>query len=187
MNIDSYKENIRYKQEQSIYKTREIINTLNQTQDVGSESLKMLNEQYEKLKRCDSYTENINHNLETSSDILGKIKHFFFPRKACKIEKLPQNNDNDDVVNNVINVIDVKSKNKDIKIKSEFVDKDIENELDNNIDEINLGVQNLKTIALTMNSQLDLDAKLLDKVNTKAEVNNRNLSKMNKKITKLIY
>ena len=99
MNIDSYKENIRYTQNQSLQKTREIINTLNQTQDIGSESLKMLNEQYEKLKRCDSHVENINHNLETSSNILGKIKHFFFPRKACKIEKLPQNNDD---INDVV-------------------------------------------------------------------------------------
>ena len=47
-------------------------------------------------------------------------------------------------------------------------------------------MQNLKNIALNMNSQLDLDAKLLEKVNTKSEIVNRNIIKMNKEINKIL-
>jgi hypothetical protein len=181
----------------SIQKTREIIKLINQSEDVGAQSLKMLDEQYEKIQRFDNLTENINQNLETSSHILGKIKNFFFSRKTCKFEKIPKNT-NDDIVevkndvNDVNNVIcndknyNKISRNIDVKIKSEIVDKDIENELDYNLDEINSGVQNLKNIALNMNSQLDKDAQLLDRVNKKSEIVNKNINKMNKEITKVL-
>jgi hypothetical protein len=58
--------------------------------------------------------------------------------------------------------------------------------LDNNIDGISFGVANLKNMALTMNYALDRDKELLDKVNTKSEIVNSNINKMNKEITKIL-
>ena len=43
-------------------------------------------------------------------------------------------------------------------------------------------LKNLKNIALSMNSQLDKDAELLDRINRKSEIVNRNINKMNKEI-----
>jgi len=82
--------------------------------------------------------------------------------------------------------VNTKSRNIEIKIKSEFIDKDFEYELEYNLDEINNGVENLKNIALNMNTQLDLDAKLLDKVNIKSQIVNRNINNMNKQINKIL-
>ena len=82
--------------------------------------------------------------------------------------------------------MNTKSRNIEIKIKSEFIDKDLESELEYNLDEINNGVQNLKNIALNMNTQLDLDAKLLDKVNIKSEIVNKNINNINKQINKIL-
>lgn len=82
--------------------------------------------------------------------------------------------------------MNTKSRNIEIKIKSEFIDKDFEYELEYNLDEINNGVENLKNIALNMNTQLDLDAKLLDKVNIKSQIVNRNINNMNKQINKIL-
>jgi hypothetical protein len=191
--VDYHKEQIKYIQNDNLQKTREIIKMIKQSEDAGTKSLNMLDEQYEKLKRCDNLVENTNKNIETSSNILGKIKHFFFPRKACKIEKIPNdiddnNDNNDDNIDNFDNNIDnnINKKFRKIETKSEFIDKDMESELENNIDEINIGVQNLKNIALNMNSQLDLDTKMLERVNTKSEIVNRNINKMNKEINKIL-
>jgi len=58
--------------------------------------------------------------------------------------------------------------------------------LDNNIDGISFGVANLKNMTLTINHALDRDKELLDKVNTKSEIVNSNINKMNKEITKIL-
>jgi hypothetical protein len=76
--IDYHKDQIKYIQNESVQKTREIIKMIKQSEDAGTKSLNMLDEQYEKLKRCDNLVENTNKNIETSSHILGRIKHFFF-------------------------------------------------------------------------------------------------------------
>lgn len=167
---------------EDIQKTRDIINLMNQTQDIGIESQKMLDEQYEKLQRCDKLTENININLETSSNILGRIKHFFFARKACDIKKIPKNVEDNDKMNKKLIEYAQDNKQNSTIIKSVYVNKDMENELDNNIDEINNNLKNLKNIALNINSQLELDAKLLDRINTKSNINTNNIKKINKEI-----
>jgi hypothetical protein len=171
---------------EDIQKTRDIINLMNQTQDIGIESQKMLDEQYEKLQRCDKLTENININLETSSNILGRIKHFFFARKACDIKKIPKNVEDNDKMNKKLIEYAQDNKQNSTIIKSVYVNKDMENELDNNIDEINNNLKNLKNIALNINSQLELDAKLLDRINTKSDINTNNIKKINKEINKLL-
>ena len=77
-------------------------------------------------------------------------------------------------------------RSKSCSTKSNFVNQDLEEELDNNLDEINRGISNLKNIALTMNSQLNADAELLDRVSTKAEIVNKNIKKINKEIIKVL-
>ena len=171
---------------EDIQKTRDIINLMNQTQDIGIESQKMLDEQYEKLQRCDKLTENININLETSSNILGRIKHFFFARKACDIKKIPKNVEDNEKMNKKLIEYAQDNKQNSTIIKSVYVNKDMENELDNNIDEINNNLKNLKNIALNINNQLELDAKLLDRINTKSDINTNNIKKINKEINKLL-
>ena len=188
-NIEYKKEHINMIQKESLEKTREIIRMLDESQDAGTRSLTMLNEQYEKLERANNLVESTNKNLEISSDILGRIKYFFFPRRACKINKLTKNilDNRDDInitTNNIGNTRN--TRNKSISIKSEFLNQDAEAELDNNLDEINHGISNLKNIALTMNSQLDLDAKLLERVSTKSEIVNTNIKKLNKEIIKVL-
>ena len=180
-------------QEEQIKKTRDIINLINHTENIGIESQKMLDDQYEKLQRCDNLTENINVNLETSSNILGRIKHFFFSRKACNIEKIPKNIEDKHIEDKNISLIQIKSdiidkniSNKLDKHLNKHLDKDMEDELNDNLDEINYGVNNLKNIALSINKQLDLDAKILDKINSKSEINNNNIKKINKEINKLL-
>jgi len=171
-------------QEERIKKTRDIINLINHTENIGIESQKILDEQYEKLQRCDNLTENINVNLELSSNILGRIKHFFFSRKACNIEKIPKN-----IEDKNISLIQIKSDIVDKNISNKLdkhLNKDMENELNDNLDEINYGVNNLKNIAISINKQLDLDTKLLDKINSKSEINNNNIKKINKEINKLL-
>jgi len=184
--------------EDQIKKTRDIINLINHTENIGIESQKMLDEQYEKLQRCDNLTENINTNLETSSNILGRIKYLFFSRKACNIEKISKNIEDTNIEDKNIEDKNIEDKNiSHIQIKSDIVnknisnnldnlDKNIKNELNNNLDEINYGINNLKNIALSINKQLDLDAKLLDKINIKSEINNNNIKKINKEINKLL-
>lgn len=188
-NIEYKKEHINMIQKESLEKTREIIRMLDESRDAGTRSLTMLNEQYEKLERANNLVESTNKNLEISSDILGRIKHFFFPRRACNINKLteniPDNRDDIDVAtNNISNTRD--TRNKSFSIKSEFLNQDAEAELDNNLDKINHGISNLKNIALTMNSQLDEDAKLLERVSTKSEIVNTNIKKLNKEIIKVL-
>lgn len=176
-------------QEEQIKKTRDIINLINHTENIGIESQKMLDEQYEKLQRCDNLTENINVNLETSSNILGRIKHFFFSRKACNIEKIPKNIEDKHIEDKNISLIQIKSDIVDKNISNKLdkhLNKDMENELNDNLDEINYGVNNLKNIAISINKQLDLDTKLLDKINSKSEINNNNIKKINKEINKLL-
>ncbi len=183
---DSYKDNIRNLQQDSIHKTREILRMIDDSQNNGSKSLELLDKQYEQLQKINKTTETINYNLETSSTILGKIKYFFFPRKATKIEKIPKdlvtdNNDNFDKTE-----IHSRRKNRSVKIKNKFVDETLEDELDNNIDDINVGVSTLKNMALTMNYALDRDKEILEKVNTKSEIVNSNIKKMNREITKVL-
>jgi len=176
-------------QEEQIKKTRDIINLINHTENIGIESQKMLDEQYEKLQRCDNLTENINVNLETSSNILGRIKHFFFSRKACNLEKIPKNIEDKHIEDKNISLIQIKSDIVDKNISNKLdkhLNKDMENELNDNLDEINYGVNNLKNIAISINKQLDLDTKLLDKINSKSEINNNNIKKINKEINKLL-
>ena len=180
-------------QEDQIKKTRDIINLINHTENIGIESQKMLDEQYEKLQRCDNLTENINTNLETSANILGRIKHFFFSRKACNIEKIPKNIEDKNIEDkNIedknISHIQIKSDivNKNISNNLDNLDKNKKNELNDNLDEINYGINNLKNIALSINKQLDLDAILLNKINIKSEINNNNIKKINKEINKLL-
>jgi len=176
-------------QEEQIKKTRDIINLINHTENIGIESQKMLDEQYEKLQRCDNLTENINVNLETSSNILGRIKHFFFSRKACNLEKIPKNIEDKHIEDKNISLIQITSDIIDKNISNKFdkhLNKDMENELNDNLDEINYGVNNLKNIAISINKQLDLDTKLLDKINSKSEINNNNIKKINKEINKLL-
>jgi len=176
-------------QEEQIKKTRDIINLINHTENIGIESQKILDEQYEKLQRCDNLTENINVNLELSSNILGRIKHFFFSRKACNIEKIPKNIEDKHIEDKNISLIQIKSDIVDKNISNKLdkhLNKDMENELNDNLDEINYGVNNLKNIAISINKQLDLDTKLLDKINSKSEINNNNIKKINKEINKLL-
>lgn len=197
--LDNCKEQIRTIQHDSLQKTREIIQMIYDTEEYGATSIKMLDEQREQLERCANHTETINANLEKSSNILGRIKHFFFPRKACKIEKIPEHRNlvvddgvdkehsNGHEINSYIGSRQSSNSRKmDVKIKSEFVDKDIEEEIDNNLHEINLGVQNLKHMALDINKQLEDDARLLERVNTNSAVINRNINKMNKEINKVL-
>jgi hypothetical protein len=189
--IDSHKNRIRDLQEDSIHRTREILRIIDESQNAGSKSLELLDKQYEQMQKINKNTETINHNLEVSSGILGRIKYFFFPRKATKIEKFSKdlvidddNNNNIDVPENLEN--NSRRKRVNTKIKSEFVDESLENELDNNLDDINDGVATLKNMALTMNSALVRDKELLDKVHTKSEIVNSNIKKMNKEITKVL-
>jgi hypothetical protein len=76
--IDLHKENIQISQQNSVEKTREILRIIDESQDSGSKSLDLLDKQYEQLQKINKTTETINHNLEKSSTILGKIKYFFF-------------------------------------------------------------------------------------------------------------
>ena len=186
--IDSHKENIRILQQNSVEKTREILRIIDESQDSGSKSLDLLDKQYEQLQKINKTTETINHNLESSSTILGKIKYFFFPRKATNIKKFSDDliTDNNDDINQEIPEINQPRSKGSSKIKNEFVDASLEDELDNNIDVISFGVANLKNMALTMNYALDRDKELLDKVNTKSEIVNSNINKMNKEITKIL-
>jgi len=140
------------------HQNKEILKLINDSQDKGIETLKILHEQYDTLQRCNNYTENINKNIEISSDILGKIKHFFFPRKACDIEKI-------DKIDNINQINQINN----INISSDNVNNDLE-----------IGIQNLKKIALDINTHLDFDAKLLDKVTVNSDLVNRNINKMNK-------
>jgi len=50
----------------------------------------MLDEQYEKLQTCNNLIEHTNKNIEKSSNILGRIKHFFFQEKRVKSKKYLQ-------------------------------------------------------------------------------------------------
>ena len=199
--IDSHKQNIRNLQQDSLHKTREILRIIDESQNNGSRSLELLDKQYEQMQKINKTTETINHNLETSSTILGKIKYFFFPRKATKIEKFSKdlvsdndyNDNNNDYNNNNDDIPDFdktenysRRKKASSKIKNEFVDETLEDELDNNIDDINVGVATLKNMALTMNSALVRDKELLDKVHAKSEIVNTNINKMNKEITKVL-
>lgn len=189
--IDLHKDHIRHLQRDSIHKTREILKILEETQNAGSKSLELLDKQYQQLEKINKTTEIINNNLEVSSGILGRIKYFFFPRKATKIEKfskeLTTNNDNNTEIYMPENLENNSKRLKiDTKLKNEFVDSSLEAELDNNLDDINEGVATLKNIALTMNYALDRDKELLDKVNSKSEIVNSNMKKMNKEITKVL-
>lgn len=192
--IDSHKATIKTLQEDSIHRTREILRIIDESQNAGSKSLELLDKQYEQMQKINKNTETINHNLEVSSGILGRIKYFFFPRKATKIEKFSKNlvidddnNDNNDDIDVPENVENhSKRKRVNTKIKSEFVDESLEAELDNNLDDINDGVATLKNMALTMNSALTRDKELLNKINYKSEIVNSNIKKMNKEITKVL-
>ena len=196
--IDSHKEHIKNIQIESIHKTQEILRMLDDSQNNGAKSLELLNNQYEQLEKINNTHDTINENLDKSSTILGKIKYFFFPRKVTKIEKINKINDNP---NNNTNKLDNPNnsnslnnfntdkliRHKSISIKSnEFVDKTLEERIDENIDEINIGVANLKNIALDMNFALDRDKELLDKINNKSEIVTKNMKKVNKEITKLL-
>ena len=196
--LDNCKEQIRNIQHDSIRRTRDMIQIITDAEDNGVKSIMMLDEQHERLQQCANHTETINRNLEKSSNILGKIKHFIFPRKACKIEKIPKNVDMDSSADVEVNVIHSNcnatnfvgsvgsARNTNVKIKSEFVDKNLEDELDNNLDEINSGLTNLKHMALNINKQLDIDNKLLECVNTNSAIVNKNINKMNKEINKIL-
>lgn len=198
--IDSHKDHIKNIQIDSINKTQEILRLLDDSQNNGSKSLELLDKQYEQLEKINNTHDTINANLDKSSTILGKIKYFFFPRKVTNIEKInnnvnninsnnitdSSNINNSTNINNSININKL-TKNKSISIKSnEFVDKTLEDQIDNNIDEINIGVSNLKNIALEMNFALDRDNQLLDKINNKSEIVTTNMKKINKEINKLL-
>ena len=58
------------------------------------------------------------------------------------------------------------------------MDKSLEEQIDENIDEINIGVVNLKNSALEMNFALDRDKELLDKINNKSEIVTTNMKKI---------
>ena len=152
--IDLHKDHIRHLQHDSIHKTREILKILDETHNAGSKSLELLDKQYQQLEKINKTNDTINHNLEVSFGILGRIKYFFFPRKAAKIEKfskeLTTDNDNADIdmPENLEN--NSKRLKIDTKLKNEFVDSSLEDELDNNLDDINEGVATLKNIALTV-------------------------------------
>lgn len=180
-------DNIKNIQIESIHKTQEILRMLDDSQNNGAKSLELLDKQYEQLERINNRHDTINENLDKSSTILGKIKYFFFPRKVTKIEKInniPNDMSDTNNINNMNNI------NKSISIKSikpnDFIDKTLEEQIDSNIDEINIGVANLKNIALDMNFALDRDKELLDKINTKSEIVTKNMKKINKEITKLL-
>jgi tetrahydromethanopterin S-methyltransferase subunit B len=198
--IESHKDHIKNIQIDSINKTQEILRMLDDSQNNGSKSLELLDKQYEQLEKINNTHDTINENLDKSSTILGKIKYFFFPRKVTNIEKI-NNNVNNINSNNITDSNNIKdssninnstninklTKNKSISIKSnEFVDKTLEDQIDNNIDEINIGVSNLKNIALEMNFALDRDKQLLDKINNKSEIVTTNMKKINKEINKLL-
>lgn len=180
-------DNIKNIQIESIHKTQEILRMLDDSQNNGAKFLELLDKQYEQLERINNTHDTINENLDKSSTILGKIKYFFFPRKVTKIEKInniPNDMSNTNDTNNTNNI------NKSISIKpikpDDFVDKTLEKQNDSNIDEINIGVANLKNIALDMNFALDRDKELLDKINTKSEIVTKNMKKINKEINKLL-
>lgn len=183
-------DNIKNIQIESIHKTQEILRMLDDSQNNGAKSLELLDKQYEQLERINNRHDTINENLDKSSTILGKIKYFFFPRKVTKIEKI--NNIPNDMsnTNNTNNINNINNINKSISIKSiktnDFIDKTLEEQIDSNIDEINIGVANLKNIALDMNFALDRDKESLDKINTKSEIVTKNMKKINKEITKLL-
>jgi len=185
--IESHKEHIRNLQYDNIQKTRDILKIIDESNNAGAKSLELLDKQYEQLQKINKNTDNINHNLETSSSILGKIKYFFFPRKVTKIDKFSKEL-TDDVPENNITVPEINddniSKRKNECVK--FVDRDLEDELDNNFDDIGTGVATLKNIALTMTYSLDRDKELLDKVNLKSDIVNSNMKKINKEITKIL-
>ena len=198
--IESHKDHIKNIQIDSINKTQEILRMLDDSQNNGSKSLELLDKQYEQLEKINNTHDTINENLDKSSTIFGKIKYFFFPRKVTNIEKI-NNNVNNINSNNITESSNIKdssninnstninklTKNKSISIKSnEFVDKTLEDQIDNNIDEINIGVSNLKNIALEMNFALDRDKQLLDKINNKSEIVTTNMKKINKEINKLL-
>lgn len=187
--IEAHKNHIKNIQEESIHKTQEMLKLLEETNEKGTQSLEMLNDQYEQLQRINNHTENINENLEKSTTLLGKIKYFFFPRKVTKIKKFSKNvvSENGHEPHN--NIFPEKSRShieKSPRISNEFIDKSLEDKLDRNLDEISIGVSNLKNIALTMNDALDRDKELLDSVQEKSKIVNSNIKKVNKEITKLL-
>ena len=55
--IDYHKEQINNIQYETVQKTRDIIKLINESQDKGSETIRMLDEQYEKLQRCNNLIE----------------------------------------------------------------------------------------------------------------------------------
>jgi len=185
--MDSHNKLIRDLQVDGIQKTNQILRVIDDTQQSGTRTLELLDKQYEQLQKINNKTETINHSLETSSTILGKIVHFFFPRKVTKIERLPKDfiDDDDDNDNNVINEIPKKQEIITPK-KEKFIDESLEEELNQNIDEINHGVSILKNIAFAMNQSLTRDSKLLDQVNVKSEIVNSNMKKITKEITKIL-
>lgn len=165
--IDSHKEHMKNLQQDDIHRTQNMLKMIDESYNHGSKSLELLDRQYEQLQKVNETTDTINHSLETSSTILGRIKYFFFPRKVTKIQKLPNKFINDD-----------KSENSEIP--------QIQKELDDNIDQISYGISTLKNMANKINSSLDRDKELLDKVNVKSEIVNSNIKKLNKEITKIL-
>jgi len=149
----------------NIEKTDNILKIINDTADIGTKSLESLDNQYEQLQKINKLTDNINQTLDTTSSLLGRIRYFFFPRDITEIKHL-----SDDIKNN--------NKLKDININNNIEDK--------NIKDINIGIANLKNIALNMSDALDRDKIMLDKVNLKSEIVDSNIKKINKEITKLL-
>ena len=164
--------NIQNNNIQNIKKTQEIIRIIDHSQRTGIKSLEMLNNQYEQLQKINKNTDNINENLAISSSMLGRIKYFFFPTMITNLDKNSKLENIDKEVEPQIN--------NDLQNFNE-----INNDLQN-FNEINNGLQNLKNIAISMNNALDKDRDLLNKVNIKSEIVNSNIIKINKDINTLL-
>ena len=168
--VDSHKEHMKNLQQDDIHRTQNMLKMIDESYNHGSKSLELLDRQYEQLQKVNETTDTINHSLETSSTILGKIKYFFFPRKVTKIQKIPNKFINDD------------KSDESEKSSSTIIQK----ELEDNIDQISYGISTLKNMANKINSSLDRDKELLDKVNVKSEIVNSNIKKLNKEICKIL-
>lgn len=199
--LERMQQEINQRTDDSLESTRRMVKSVNEAEDAGIKTVDKLHLQGEQLENVDSGLDKVSENMKEAEKNLDQME------KCCgmcicpwnKMEVLTDEEIYSKVKgdtgnsNKVVTKQPRRERGKRTKTKtsdSKFIDKityDVrENEMEENLEDVDNKIVNLKDIAVDMGNDLGKQNQMIDSINVKTDRNKEKVTRANKRADKIL-
>jgi hypothetical protein len=182
-------------EDSSLASTRRALQMISETTEIGTKTATQLVEQGEKLQRVEDHLDKVNadltetqKNLNRMKSIFGGIKNKFSFKSSKKADTAKSSSSSDKIADQAAKVA---SNNAEVCTEARTGFAVIsgsarEEEINSNLEQLSLGLKGLANLGLDMQRELDRQAPMIDRLNTKSESTKARIDDQNAQMKKLL-